>query len=61
MLVSLLDSRLGLDPAHDEERKDDDQNDAQPAAREVAPIGAVRPARQRADKQKKDDDQQDGA
>ena len=45
-----------LDPAHQPQDKDDDQDQAEHAGRAVTPTAAVAPARHRADQQQDEDD-----
>ena len=50
-----------LEAAGEQQHDDDDQNDPETAAGEVAPTGAVRPCRQRAYQEQYEDDEEDCA
>ena len=51
--------RKGLDPSHQQQHQQDDNDQAETAAGSVAPLAAVAPRRQGADQQQDQDDQKD--
>lgn len=54
-------ARASLQAAQQNQDNEDYQHQTQAAAGIVAPAGAVRPGRQRADQQQNDDDQENGS